>query len=274
MNELQLKVFNVGHGLSVMIREIPNNFITLFDLGADANMSPLNYLRKRELIVNQLYITHPHGDHISEIDKLLYASYQPKRFYIQEYDWDDVASREQEHLREKVKILKTIKNTIPNGIDSGFGNFKFWHYTPKLAKEIFGENNYINNSSIAGVYTWRDFKIVILGDLETEALKRYCLFDDFIKIAKNPTIFIAPHHAHNSGFPELWVEKIGKPDITIASIKESDPHICKKYESSDFNNGLTIQGKTRYCLTTRNDGTITVNMYYLNNFPKMLFSFE
>jgi len=41
MEKLQLKVFNVGHGLSIMFRELPEEYITLIDLGADNQTSPL-----------------------------------------------------------------------------------------------------------------------------------------------------------------------------------------------------------------------------------------
>lgn len=274
MNCLQLKVFNVGHGLSVMLKELPENYITLFDLGADSKLSPLKYLHDRGLVADQIYITHPHGDHISEIDKILNTGYRPKGFYIQEYDWDDVASREKEFLREKVRTIKRIKSIIPLGNYSGSASFKFWHYTPNEAIQLFGENKYINNSSIAGIFKWRDFKIAILGDLETDALEYYCKNAQFIYEAQNTNILIAPHHGHNSGFPKLWLQKIGKPNITIASIKESDPHICKEYESSTFNKGVKLNGEQRYCLTTRYDGTITIDMYYQDNSPIWSFNFE
>ena len=274
MEKLQLKVFNVGHGLSIMFRELPEEYITLIDLGADNQTSPLEYLRKRKLKADQIFITHPHGDHISEIEKLLIPCYRPNGFNIQEYDWDDVVNREQDYLKEKVRTIKKVKAVIPNKSYSGNASFDFWCYKPEVAKENFGESNYINNTSIGGIFTWKHFKIAILGDLETDALNAFCKFDKFVSLAKNTDIFIAPHHGHESGFPELWVEKIGKPYITIASIKESDPHICKKYNSSDFNKGLKINDEMRYCLTTRSDGTITVDMYYSNNEPKWKFSFE
>lgn len=35
MNQLELRVFNVGHGLSVALVERPENYVTLIDLGAE-----------------------------------------------------------------------------------------------------------------------------------------------------------------------------------------------------------------------------------------------
>lgn len=273
INNIELKLFNVGHGLSCMIRELPSNYITLIDLGSDENLSPLEELRIQNLRADQIFISHPHGDHISEIEKILETAYRPDGFYIQDYDWDDVASREQKHLVEKVKKIKDVKKIIPTGSYGGEAVLKYWSYSPDNAKDLFGESKHINNSSLAIIYKWRGFKVAILGDLETDALEKFCNFDEFAEFAKGTDILIAPHHGHNSGFPELWVEKIGKPSVTLVSIKENDQHVCKKYQSDKFNSGVTINGETRYTLTTRQDGSISVNMYYKDDRATWRFSF-
>lgn len=274
IDQVELKLFNVGHGLSCMIREYPSNYVTLIDLGADSNLSPLQQILNSGLRADQIFITHPHGDHISEIDKLYNHSYQPDGFYVQDYDWEDVASKEQSHLRDKVKTLKKIKSTIRPGDYAGGAELKYWRYTPKDAKENFGDSKYINNSSLAIVYKWKDFKIAILGDLESDALKNYCNFQQFVDFAQGTYLLVAPHHGHNSGFPELWVQKIGKPYLTLVSIKDSDPHVCKKYQSADFNKGVKINNSTRYTLTTRQDGTISIKMNYNNNQANWSFDFS
>ena len=68
IDQVELKLFNVGHGLSCMIREYSSNYVTLIDLGADSNLSPLQQILNSGLRADQIFITHPHGDHISEID--------------------------------------------------------------------------------------------------------------------------------------------------------------------------------------------------------------
>jgi competence protein ComEC len=271
---LELTVFNVGHGLSVMLQENPENYITLIDLGADDNLSPIKYLNSKNLRADQIFITHPHADHISEIDKVLLPENMPDGFYVQDYDWKDVTSREQEQLRDKIDVLQKVKTSIPDCRYKGNAELKCWGHPPLKAINMFGESRYINNSSLAIIYKWCDFKIAILGDLETDALKNFCEFEEFVDFAKNTYLLIAPHHGHDSGFPELWVNNIGKPNLTLISIKESDPHVCKRYLSADFNQGVTINGQTRYTLTTRKDGTIKVNMYYQANQATWNFTFE
>ena len=41
IHELELIVFNVSHGLSVALIERPENYVTLIDLGASDEVSPL-----------------------------------------------------------------------------------------------------------------------------------------------------------------------------------------------------------------------------------------
>lgn len=265
IEKIELRLFNVGHGLSCMIRECPTNYVILFDLGSDSNCSPLHEISKLGLRADQIYITHPHGDHISEIEKISDARYCPNQFYVQEYDWNDVASKEQKHLVPKIKELQRVKSRLPSASYSGEAEMKFWKFTPEKAKEIFGESKYINNSSLGIIYKWRGFKIAILGDLETDALKVFCETKEFADYAKDTDILIAPHHGHNSGFPELWTEKIGKPSVTLISVKENDPHVCAQYQTSNFAKGIQYLNTTRYSLTTRNDGSIKVTMFYNEN---------
>lgn len=274
IDQIELKLFNVGHGLSCMIREFPSNYITLIDLGADKNLSPLQELYNSGLRADQIFITHPHGDHISEIDQMYHHAYRPDGFYVQDYDWEDVASKEQTHLQEKVRTLKKIKSMIPSNGYRGEADLRYWHFTPNVAKKEYGESRYINNSSLGIVYKWKIFKIAVLGDLESDALEGYCNSKEFVDFAKGTDLLVAPHHGHTSGFPELWVEKIGKPYLTLVSIKASDPYVCKKYQKPDFNKGVKINNSIRYTLTTRQDGTISIKMYYSDNKAKWNFSFS
>ena len=185
INQVELKLFNVGHGLSCMIRELPANYITMIDLGSDSNLSPLQNLASNHLRADQIFITHPHGDHISEIEKLYDRRYKPDSFFVQDYDWADVASKEKKHLQDKVWDLKHIKSTVSNMGYSGEAELKYWMYSPDNAKKNFGESKYINNSSLAIVYKWKSFKIAILGDLETDALENICCFNEFSDYAKS-----------------------------------------------------------------------------------------
>jgi competence protein ComEC len=274
VNKLELILFNVGHGLSVALIEYPENYVTLIDLGSEEYFSPLIYLSdERKLRPDVLYITHPHGDHISDVDIAFDYRRRPDYICYQNYDWDDVKAREKESLRSKIDSFLNLVGEVPSGSYGGNGSLTAWSWSPVKAKETFEENTYINNSSYFIIYQWRDFKIAVGGDHHSDAMELLCENDKFKENAKNSDILIAPHHGHMEGYPALWTKNIGKPYISLISIQEEDPSIASPYQSENFAKGVVINGETRYTLTTRKDGIINVSMWY-DAYNKSTWSFK
>jgi hypothetical protein len=120
----------------------------------------------------------------------------------------------------------------------------------------------VNNSSQFIIYKWQDFKIAIGGDLESGAIESMLKQSDIQSSAASVDILIPPHHGHKNGFPTNWVEKAGKPYVSIISVQERDTSVDGRYSSPDFAGGVDFNGETRYALTTRNDGSILVSMWY------------
>jgi beta-lactamase superfamily II metal-dependent hydrolase len=141
MNELELIVFRVGHGLSVALIEKPTNYVALIDLGTDVRFTPLKYLRlQRHLRPDILYITHPHADHLADVDTALDPNFAPDSIDAQrDYDWNDVASREKPECRQLIRKYQKLLEKAPAGNYSGSASLKYWRYTPSKAKEIFGD---------------------------------------------------------------------------------------------------------------------------------------
>lgn len=262
MERLELIVFNVGHGLSVALIERPEDYVTLIDLGSSDDFSPFDYLlHTMNLCPDILYITHPHGDHISDIDSVVRYNRQIC-IDVQIYDWNDVVKREKKELQETLKTYISYINRAQRGSYSGSANLKYWRYSPEDAKKIYGETTYINNSSLFLIYTWNTFKIAIPGDLHSDAMDNFINYEMFKNEALQTDLLIAPHHGHKEGFTSLWAAKIGKPYLTLVSVQENDPHIASGYSKADFAKGVVKDGQTRYSLTTRQDGHIKVTMYY------------
>jgi competence protein ComEC len=263
MNLLELIVFNVGHGLSVALIEKPENYVSLIDLGCSDDFSPVNFLlRSLKLYPDILYITHPHGDHISDVVSIISSRQQPSYIDVQDYDWRDVEQREKYELREILRTYVRYINQANRGSYAGNARLRYWRYTPDEAKQLYGESTYINNSSLFLVYTWQSFKIAIPGDLHSNAMDDFISHSEFSEEAKSTDLLIAPHHGHKEGYTSLWPKRIGKPYLTLISVQESDPHIAQGYSSPDFAQGVPINGQRRYMLTTRQDGHIKVQMYY------------
>lgn len=272
MDKLELILFNVGHGLSVALIEHPENYVTVVDLGSENGSSPLYYLAsKRKLRADILYITHPHGDHLSDVELATTLGYRPDFLHYQVYDWEDVAKREKPELRENIKKYQQLIMTVPNGDYNGSGKLTPWRWSPDDAKKTFGDTSYINNSSLFLIYTWNDFKIAIAGDHQTAAMERLCWSDKFKESAKGTDILIAPHHGHSEGYTSMWPTEIGKPYITLISAQSRDSSVDPGYSKESFARGVEIDGKPRYSLTTRDDGAIFVEMWYINGKPTWSF---
>lgn len=263
VDSLDLRVFNVGHGLSVALIEKPENYVTLVDLGTDIGFTPLKYLSlKLGLKPDVLYITHPHADHIDDVETALDPRFRPDGIYYENFDWEDVKEREKPALRDRVEKFEELIGRVPFRQYGGVGELKAFLYRPEDAKANFGESSYINNSSLFIVYAWRGFKISIAGDLESEAMAGMVATDDVQKAARGTDILIPSHHGHKNGFPTEWVARMGKPSISIISVQTRDEHVDSRYSSSAFAKGVTIGGKTSYTVTTRGMGNILVNMHH------------
>lgn len=263
MTRLELFVFNVGHGLSVAIVERPANYLTLIDLGRDSGFTPLKYLNlKEKLRPDLLYITHPHADHLDDVSTALDNNFQPLGLSCQSYDWSDVKKKERPELGYKIDQYQRLIQAVPYKLYSGEARCEVFYYTPDKAKQRWGEASYVNNSSLFIVYTWRDFKITIAGDLETDAIDAMIASENVKAAAKGTGIFVPSHHGHMNGFPSQWVTNMGKTFVSIISVQERDPHVDCRYSSPDFAKGISFAGQTRYSLTTRSDGNIKVSMWY------------
>lgn len=271
MNQLELYLFNVGHGLCSVLIERPENYVVAVDLGSSEDFHPLLHLQKMKLRPDILYITHPHADHLEGIHAIHPSVCPPDYIHYQEYDWEDVKQRERASHRTTIDTFTRYTESILQGDYNGSAKLTAWRYTPEQAKDLFGETDYVNNSSLFIVYKWNNFKIAIAGDQHTNAMESLCKDEKFIKSAMGTDIFIVPHHGHKQGYTSLWPKVMGKPYLTLASVQDRDPHVCSEYQSSDFAKGWTIDGVPRYCLTTRKDQHIKVNMWYNNGTPTWSF---
>lgn len=140
MNQLELRIFNVGHGLSVALVERPENYVTLIDLGAETGWTPLKYLSlKLKLKPDVLYITHPHADHLDDVETALEQDFRPLGLHYQDYDWADVKKREKKEFAYKIDDFLALQKVVPFRNYNGSAELKYWRYTPEDAKKEFGD---------------------------------------------------------------------------------------------------------------------------------------
>lgn len=280
MHTLKLIIFDVEHGFCGYILT-PNGYSLMVDCGARPDFSPVDYLLSNSSIyfprlfqnkqLTKLIVTHPHGDHIQDIQNL-HEKLSPAFLYRTELssymkeDLDLVLREKQDSnlklYREKLDeayIYKPVE--LP---DWGVVKRTYFSLTPDEAR-LVDPAKVINNTSIVLLLECYGRKILYGGDLETagwEALIKYNKKNFKEKVA-GVDIFMAPHHGHKSGFSKELFDIMGKPLVNIVSknseVGETDVH--SDYSNENFSRGLILNNQVRRKLTTRNDGSIIIDIY-------------
>ena len=144
-------------------------------------------------------------------------------------------------------------------------DFSYFFLTPDEAIEIDDEK-FINNSSIVTVATVTGSKytekFLFGGDMETAGWEALLDKDNgrLRKAVKDTDFFITSHHGHKSGFSEELYKAMGKPLLNIVSIHRGDEKIDTRYSQEEYAKGIGPENNKRRCLTTRQDGSITVTV--------------
>jgi len=270
---MKVMIFDVEHGACVFVKT-PTNHTILIDCGCTEGFSPALYIAENELgnaagwngrKLTQMVVTHPHDDHITEVDAI--KAHCPPAFLLrQKYDWEEVKTAENgdyDNLDTYTTWQATFNVPITQYPNLGL-NFERFMLSPSEAKEASGQ--FINNSSIVLVLTVTGTKFqekfLFGGDIETggwEALLKKNA--NFRNAVKDVDFFIVSHHGHQSGFSELLYAAMGrKPIVNIVSVHHNDEHIDDRYKQEAYAIGAKVNGEDRRMLTTRCDGTITISV--------------
>jgi len=271
---LELVFWDVQHGSATYVKT-PNGKHLVQDLGtgsyesSDKEFSPLLHLKNKYEVaqLDHVTITHPHKDHIYDI-----------------VNFDAVSPRclsRSKHL-PKEEILKNVKEEDMYLFDKYFeiDNRYSSPVSPEADPTLPANNggvkmqqfvtsscstSNINNHSIVTVLSYAGSKVVLSGDNEMPSWKELLEKEEFREAVKGADILLAPHHGRDSGFcPELF--ECFRPWLTIIS----DGQFCDTSATDRYgkiSRGWTVhhkdgQEEKRYCVTTRNDGVITVKLGY------------
>jgi hypothetical protein len=99
-------------------------------------------------------------------------------------------------------------------------------------------------------------KFIIPGDIELLGWRGLLAQPGFISELEGVSVFIASHHGRESGYC-ADVFNYCSPDVFIfsdSSIKYATQQMSTQY--AGHANGMLFDGKTRYVVSTRNDGDI------------------
>lgn len=266
---LIVKFYDVEHGSCTHVIT-PNGKHLLFDIGSKSDKSICQYLKNKYFYYygnrpDVLVISHPHIDHISDLENMYTYSIKPN------YLWRDKRAFPIQILSSDQPAIKNIKKranemseeysssisweTDPENADNN-GGVIFTRFTPDIYQSDYGD---ANNFSCVTVVEYCGFKIILTGDNPAKKLLEMLKTTSyFAGTVANATILLAPHHGRDNEFCSEFVS-IVNPRVTVFSDKpivhETQAHSAQKYGNAT--RGVTWNGQHRKVFTTRNDGTIT-----------------
>lgn len=150
-----------------------------------------------------------------------------------------------------VDILASVRGNAGVGIDwgPGFDRRIFYHTVTAGADE-----NYL---SVVTFVHCGGIRMVFPGDLTEQGWRDFVGDPLFMAYLRTSNIFVASHHGREDGYcPEIFEGYV--PEIVIISDKSV------MYDTQLVNYGQRARGirwnetETRSCLTTRNDGKLTI----------------
>lgn len=272
MNSLEMVFWDVQHGNATYIRTPSQKHIVL-DLGVGSygsggQFSPLKLL-KNEFNIQRLdgvIITHPHADHISDIQN--FDALNPRVLWRPKHlTEDDIRNANRSEDKEVIDKYIEINSSYSYPVKpeknpmnpKNNGGVKFLGFIDKS-----NSKNNINNHGLVVVVEYLGIKVLLPGDIEPPAWRALLENDKFLSAIKGVDILVASHHGRDSGFYNDIFNHF-TPKLTIIS----DGRFCDTSATSRYSqktSGWMVTSrksktsKERKCVTTRNDGVIVVSI--------------
>jgi len=260
---LRAIIFNVERGFCAFVRS-PQNYALLIDCGSSNDFSPIKYIVDNEIqFVKEIegyklahfICTHPHEDHISDVERLS-KLLKPKTITGWKFDdWNDVKDPNVTDKNAYANLdtygkIRDSYTSPPTPIDWGM-EIKTDGLSVSDAKKINEDSrSFINNSSIVTMLLYNNWKFFFSGDLMNDGWEELLKRDDFNNSLKGTGFFIVSHHGLESGYNSKIYDVMGKPWINIVSEK-SGQKVYSAYSDDEHSKGIDFDGETRRMLSTK-----------------------
>lgn len=263
---MKLHIFNVGHG-SCAYLIADNGNVALFDCGHDVEIGfrPSTFLRKRDVNGIELFIvSHYDEDHLSDLPSLralastipIHSLRRNRSLTIDQVR--EMKQREGRPIGPGLKALLEMGSTYTVAAP----DVDFAGATVKTFQNSYGSNfprfADTNNLSLVTFIHQGAASIILPGDLEKAGWQALLANPEFLAHLRRVNIFVASHHGRANGYlPDVFDHCT--PDIVIISdtamqYDTQENSYAQHARGLSWNNGMT----TRYVLTTRRDGNITI----------------
>lgn len=265
--------WDVQHGNACYI-ETPTGKRLVIDLGTgsyvkptDKTFSPLLHLWHKWNVrsLDAAIVTHPHRDHLADIGNLSY--FNPKKVvaprHLKESDIrGGNRSEDREVIDKYLQCLRTYPSSLPLADDPLSPTNSGMSITYYVSKSSATSN--LNNHSVATILSYAQSKILIPGDNESPSWNELLATPGFIASIKGTDILLAAHHGRDAGYSSELFKHINPWLVIISDGRFCDTSATSRYCSQA--RGWTVHRRTngqqdkRYCVTTRSDDYITVNL--------------
>ena len=276
-------IFNVGSAFSAYVECAEKKIV--IDLGTGNDFSPVNdflipLFKKRNVpkmkdgryYIDQLIISHPHNDHISDIEAF------DKNFFVhllttpndrwdakdtyRNVEWNLISDPKNKFVNYMRKNMFEGRQVPLQTSTNGQNIAYIWPVSVHKKAALFNES-YTNNISIATFFASDVYNIFFPGDLQKEGMaflldKQSGYKDNAIELietlADGVDYLVAPHHGLCSSFSIDLFDLIGKTrKLNI---------IPEKIYSEDDNREIDerYQGK-EYCEGNNNESTEECKVY-------------
>ncbi len=286
---LELTIYRVDHGSAAHLRT-PDGQLVVFDAGAsDVGISPIQRLLSRAQLTNSpprvdgLVVSHPHADHIRELEALS-GMLTPRWLYRNpamppQLVYADGLSRASGALKRFAELDATYNAAIPPPANRimppgesppYLGNVRLHplYLTPADFDQSIAD---LNNFSLVTIVRYGNLSVILPGDIEPlgqllllgKPGVRELLGDGVYRI------LVAPHHGRRSGicygesvYPQ-FVDAI-RPHLTIMSDVHGSEHTCPElYHDRTCGHFVWCEGEpTKSCvrsiLTTKTNDYIVI----------------
>lgn len=290
---LDVRVWDVAHGSAAYIRA--GNKDVVLDCGAGPEFSPLKWLNNPYYGLNALdylIISHPHEDHIEDLDTLKELGLnnadlifqRPKRATSLVKENLKKAKREgNDELVEDAQYYLNVLDEFDQTPDvlprepkwamdvSDFSHYRTDGGIPHRGVTIhnFGTNKLLgsdryeklNNLSRVTVVDAFGFRLVSAGDLLKPGINEIKDDNEAMDAIRDAEVLIAPHHGRKSSFDSEFVSHVN-PELVVFSDKDAKHTVSGKY--GRLTNGKTVYDEnqdtyvSRKVLSTNNDGRIRI----------------
>ncbi len=275
MSKLNIWFLDVGHG-DCSYLQLPNGANMMIDCGGDQHW-PSKLLKHYNVSqLDKLVISHPHGDHISDIkaihDEIKFSWLRGAyRDHIDKIS-DKIDSRKdrQSAVKKFIEVVKSYNGEYDESRDM------VAQAKPDCLAEFrrfidFDENMDLNDFSWFSSITYAGHKVLFTGDMTEKGVRQVLesnKAEAFKKFVKGTTILKVPHHGRINGCSEELLGLFGeKPLLCIISDKPIDDQNQNTAKTSWYtqrtsNEEININGimENRKVLTTRSDGDISLGI--------------